>query len=76
MKRRAWFGSFIYVIGFNLLVAGVAYFWSVSWAVLILFLRHALMGFPNLYNQWRTLILGKEDRSPLPPVNKGWPGKI
>jgi len=76
MKARAWIGSLIWVIGFNLFVAGVAYFWSVSWAVLILLLRHALMGFPDLYNQWRTIIFRKEDHSLIPPVNEGWPGKI
>jgi hypothetical protein len=76
MKARAWFGPLIWIIGFNLFVAGVAYFWSASWAVLLLLIGHVSMGFPNLYNKWRAFIFGKEAYSHIPPIAKRWPGKI
>lgn len=76
MKGRALIGSLIWVFGFNLFVAGVAYFWSVGWAVLILLLRHVLLGFPNLYNKWRAIILGREQYLLMSPVNKEWPNQI
>ncbi len=75
MNKRAWFGSVIWVVGFNLFVAGVAYFWSISWAILILCMRHILLGVPKLYNIWRILIVGEEQYSQLQKINKDWPNR-
>ncbi len=76
MNVRAWFGSFIWVAVFNLFVACVAYFWSISWAILILCLRHILLGIPKIYDVWRIMVVGKEQFSHLPKVSKDWPNKI
>ncbi len=75
MSARAWFGSLIWVVSFNLLVAGVAYFWSISWAVLIIFIRHILLGIPKIYDTWRMTVVGKEQYSHLTRVEKKWPNQ-
>ncbi len=75
MNTRPWVRSFIWVVCFNLIVAGIAYFWSISWAVLILCLRQTLFGIPKIYDKWRIIVVGKEQYSHLPKVSKDWPNK-
>ncbi len=75
MRTRAWFGSFIWVVSFNLFVAGVAYFWSISWAILILCLRHILLGIPKIYDAWRIIVVGQEQYSHMPKITKEWPNQ-
>lgn len=75
MNARAWFGSFIWVLCFNLIIAGIAYSWSTSLAILILCLRHILLGVPKIYDNWRIIVVGKEQYSHLSKVTKEWPNR-
>jgi hypothetical protein len=73
MSARAWLGTIIWVVGFNLAVALVAYLWSVSWAIVILSLRYILLGIPKGYELWRRLVVGDQEYSRLPKLDKKWP---
>ena len=73
MSTRAWLGSIAWVVGFNLFVALVAYHWSLSWAILILCLRHILFGIPKAYEIWRRIVIGNEQYTRLPTLDKKWP---
>jgi hypothetical protein len=73
MSARAWLGTIIWVVGFNLAVALVAYLWSVSWAIIIFSLRYILLSTPKGYELWRRLVVGAQEYSRLPKLDKKWP---
>ncbi|MBP7354932.1 MAG: hypothetical protein KA928_02130 [Longilinea sp.] len=76
MKTRAWIGSFLWVFGFNLLVAWAAIDWGLGWAIAILCLRHILAGIPKLYNTWRELVVGPQDAAKMPALSvEKWPNR-
>lgn len=77
MNLRAWIGTIIWVFGFNLSVAIMAYNWSIGWGILILCLRHVLWGIPKIYNIWRKVVIGNAETSfQLKPLNKKWPNQM
>jgi hypothetical protein len=76
MSARAWLGTIIWVVGFNLAVALVAYLWSVSWAIIIFSLRYILLSIPKGYELWRRLVFGALEYSRLPKLDKKWPTPV
>ena len=73
MKRSAFIGMLIWVAGFSLIVALIALLWSVSWAILILCVRHILLGIPDVYELWRKIVVGRDEYSRFPKLSKNWP---
>jgi hypothetical protein len=73
MKSRAVLGAFIWVSVFYLVVSIIAYTWSVSWAILILCLRHILLEIPAVYEIWRKVVAGEDEYSRMSRSVKNWP---
>jgi hypothetical protein len=77
MNLRAWVGTIIWVFGFNLSIAIVAYYYSISWGIIILCLRQVLWGIPKVFNIWRKVVVGNAKTSfQSKPLNKKWPNQM
>lgn len=76
MNIRAWVGSFFWIFGFNLLVAWIAIYSGIGWAIAILSFRHTIIGIPRLYNSWRKFVVGSTNASKMPELAvKEWPNR-
>jgi hypothetical protein len=77
MNTRAWAGTLIWVVGFNLSIALIAFFVSVGYAIIILCIRHIVFGIPQWYSIWRKFVIGSEASSSLQIFpEKKWPNRI
>lgn len=75
-NSRASLGTVLWVFGFNLAIAMLAYFWGIHWAILILCLRHLFLRIPHIYEFWRKIVVGREAATHLTAYpNISWPNR-
>jgi hypothetical protein len=67
-------GTLLWVVGFNLVVALIAIDYGIGWSIMILFLRHILLGIPVVYKFFRDFLPGSKERIKAQDISgNGWP---